>query len=87
MNVKCTFLNGYIDEEVYVKQHPSFKDYEFPYSIFKLKKSLYGVKQALIIDTTLYIKSFKNDLFIVRVYVNDIIFSYTNGKICKSFQS
>ncbi|GJY45415.1 retrovirus-related pol polyprotein from transposon TNT 1-94 [Tanacetum coccineum] len=47
MNVKSAFLNGFINEEVYVAQPPEFVDFEKPNHVFKLKKSLYGLKQAL----------------------------------------
>jgi len=30
MDVKSTFFNGFIEEEVYVKQPPSFKNPKFP---------------------------------------------------------
>lgn len=46
MYVKITFLNGFIKEDVYVEQPPGFEDYKFPYHIFKLKKTLYGLKKA-----------------------------------------
>jgi len=46
MDVKSAFLNGYINEEVYVDQAPSFEDHKYPNHIFKLKKALYGLKQA-----------------------------------------
>ena len=46
MDVKSAFLNGVIEEEVYIKQTPSFKDYTLPDHVFKLKKTLYGLKQA-----------------------------------------
>jgi len=46
MDVKSTFLNGYIDEEVYVCQSPGFEDHKHPNYVFKLKKALYGLKQA-----------------------------------------
>ena len=39
-------LNGFINEEVYVKQPPGFEDVQFPEQVFKLKKALYGLKQA-----------------------------------------
>jgi hypothetical protein len=46
MEVKSVFLNGYIEEEVYVNQSSVFKDPKFPNHVFKLEKSLYGLKQA-----------------------------------------
>ena len=46
MDVKSVFLNGYIKEEVYVEQPPSFEDPRHPNHVFKLKKALYGLKQA-----------------------------------------
>nr|GEY25138.1 retrovirus-related Pol polyprotein from transposon TNT 1-94 [Tanacetum cinerariifolium] len=47
MDVKSTFLNGFINEEVYVAQPPRFIDFEKPNHVYKLKKALYGLKQAL----------------------------------------
>jgi len=44
MDVKSAFLNGYIDEEVYVSQPPRFEDHKYPDHVFKLKKALYGLK-------------------------------------------
>ena len=40
MNVKSAFLNGYILEEVYVKQPPGFKIFDFPRRVYKVKKAL-----------------------------------------------
>ncbi|XP_070034596.1 uncharacterized mitochondrial protein AtMg00820-like [Nicotiana tomentosiformis] len=44
MDIKSTFLNGFIDEEMYVKQPPDFEDSQFPYHVYKLTKALYGLK-------------------------------------------
>ena len=44
MDVKCAFLNGFIDREVYVAQPPGFEHKEFPNHVFKLTKALYGLR-------------------------------------------
>ena len=46
MNVKTTFLNGVVEEEVYVEQPLSFETHDRETHVHKLKKSLYGLKQA-----------------------------------------
>jgi len=46
MDVKSTFLNGVINELVYVEQPPRFEDCKKPNHVYKLKKALYGSKQA-----------------------------------------
>ena len=46
IDVKSTFLNGYVNDEVYVDQPPEFNDISHPNHVFKLKKTLYGLKQA-----------------------------------------
>ncbi|GKA45030.1 retrovirus-related pol polyprotein from transposon TNT 1-94 [Tanacetum coccineum] len=46
MDVKTTFLNGILKEEMYVSQQEWFVDQEHPNHVFRLKKALYGLKQA-----------------------------------------
>jgi hypothetical protein len=46
MDVKSAFLNGFINEEVYVEQPPGFEDATYPNRVYRLHKALYGLKQA-----------------------------------------
>ncbi|GKA74354.1 retrovirus-related pol polyprotein from transposon TNT 1-94 [Tanacetum coccineum] len=46
MDVKSAFLNGFINEEVYVAQPLGFIDFAKPNYVYRLKKALYGLKQA-----------------------------------------
>jgi hypothetical protein len=46
MDVKTAFLNGVIEEEVYVEQPQGFKTHDSQTHVYKLKKALYGLKQA-----------------------------------------
>jgi hypothetical protein len=47
MDVKTTFLNGVIEEEVYIEQPQRFEVEDRKSHVCKLKKALYGLKQAL----------------------------------------
>jgi hypothetical protein len=46
MDVKSAFLNGVLEEEMYVRQPPGFESEKYPHQVYKLRKALYGVKQA-----------------------------------------
>ncbi|GJZ07751.1 retrovirus-related pol polyprotein from transposon TNT 1-94 [Tanacetum coccineum] len=104
MDVKTTFLNGPLKEEVYVSQPEGFIDPEFPDHVYRLKKALYGLKQAPrawydklssfliqhgftkgIVDPTLFTRRHGEDILLVQVYVDDIIFGSTNLDFSKRF--
>jgi hypothetical protein len=46
MDVKTAFLNGGLDEDIYMAQPPGFEDSEYPDWVWKLLKAIYGLKQA-----------------------------------------
>ncbi|GKB01409.1 integrase, catalytic region, zinc finger, CCHC-type containing protein [Tanacetum coccineum] len=46
MDVKTTFFNGILKEEVYVGQPPGFVSKQYPDHAYALDKAMYGLKQA-----------------------------------------
>jgi hypothetical protein len=46
IDMKSAFLNGVIQDEVYVRQSPSFENLKYPDRVYKLLKDLYGLNQA-----------------------------------------
>ena len=46
MDLKTSFSNGVVEEEVYMEQPLGFKTHDRKTHVCKLKKALYGLKQA-----------------------------------------
>ena len=46
MDVKTSFLNGYLEENIYMTQQDGFITEGQEYMVYKLHKSVYGLKQA-----------------------------------------
>jgi len=79
MDVKSAFLNGLLNEEVYVSQPPGFEDIEYPDHVYKLKRALCGLKQVLRawyerLSKFLFEKGFS------RGNVDNTLFSKRKGK-------
>ena len=104
MDVKSAFLNGVIEEEVYVRQPPGFESEKYPHRVYKLQRALYGLKQTPrawygrlrgfllskgfvmgTVDKTLFLLKHGNDLLIVQIYVDDIIFGGSSHDLVARF--
>ena len=46
MDVKTVFLNGFIEEEVFIEQPEGFEIFSSELHVCRLKRALYGLKQA-----------------------------------------
>ncbi|GKC14745.1 retrotransposon protein, putative, ty1-copia subclass [Tanacetum coccineum] len=46
MDVKTAFLNGYLDEDIYMVQTEGFVDPNHPRKLCNLQRSIYGLKEA-----------------------------------------
>ncbi|GKB34411.1 retrovirus-related pol polyprotein from transposon TNT 1-94 [Tanacetum coccineum] len=72
MDVKTTFLNSELREEVYVSQPEGFVDQDNPNHVYWLKKALYGLKQApLACPRGIFINHTKYALEILKKYGMD----------------
>ncbi|GKE70905.1 retrovirus-related pol polyprotein from transposon TNT 1-94 [Tanacetum coccineum] len=104
MDVKTTFLNDELKEEVYISQPEGFVDQDNPSHVYKLQKALYDLKHAPrawydmlssffisqqfskgVVDLILFIRHAGNDILLVQIYIDDIIFASSNTALCNEF--
>ncbi|KAJ9544917.1 hypothetical protein OSB04_024624 [Centaurea solstitialis] len=98
MDVKCAFLNGELQEEVYVEQPEGFVDPKYPEHVYVLTQAPRAWYETLTIyllgseyqkgtvDPTLFLKRSGSHLTVVQIYVDDIIFASTNPESCTEFE-
>ncbi|KAL8114349.1 hypothetical protein AgCh_021270 [Apium graveolens] len=85
IDVKSAFLNGELEEEVYVEQPSGFVDSKFPNHVYRLDKALFGLKQAPRAWYETLAQFLLESGFHRDIYVDDIIFGSTNAKLCERF--
>ena len=74
MDVRTTFLNGDLVENVYMSQHNSFEEVGKEYMVWKLQKSIYGLKQVfrqryVKFEEVVIANSFKEDIVDQCIYI------------------
>ena len=84
MDVKTAFLQGELEEEIYLKQPDGFIDKDQPDHVCKLKKSIYGLKQAArcwnnSIDSYLLANGYEKSTADPCIYIKSVVSA--SGKI------
>ncbi|GJX58137.1 retrovirus-related pol polyprotein from transposon TNT 1-94 [Tanacetum coccineum] len=96
MDVKTTFLHGPLKEEVYVSQPDGFVDPDHLKKVYRHMKALYRDELSTFlmskgftkgtIDPNLFTIRYEEDILLLQIYADDIIFRSTNPKLSKKFR-
>jgi Reverse transcriptase (RNA-dependent DNA polymerase) len=103
--VKSAFLNGVLEDEVYVEQPLEYMKLGKEHIVLRLNKAMHGLKQAprawntkidnyfkendfkeCPFEMTIYVKARKNELLILALYVDDLIFMGNNQRLIVEFK-
>lgn len=95
MDVKSAFLNGELEETIYVSQPEGFVKENEEHLVYSLVKALYGLRQAprawnaklkKCLEHAVYTKREGNKALIIGVYVDDLLITGTSVETIKSFK-
>ena len=86
MDVKTAFLNGYINH-VYKLRKALYGLKQTPIAWYERLRDFLLSKGSKMgkVYTTLFTKKIGKDLFVLQIYVDDIIFGSTNQEFCEEF--
>ena len=84
MDMNSAFLNGYITDEVYVVQPLNFENHELQNHVFKLSKTLYGLKQDPRAWYERLCKFLNENNFAREKIDNTLFIKFKNYSYCKN---
>ena len=79
LDVDVAFLNGQIDKDIYIQQPPGYEDPDYPDWVWKLNKSLYGLKQACKIWNETVNKALY-DIGFVALHADPCVYILSKGR-------
>jgi hypothetical protein len=79
MNMNSTFLNGVMQEEVFVRQPPGFENPKYPNRVYKLSKVLYRLIMQALRKWYARLKTFLLEHGYVMGSVDNTLFTLNHG--------